>query len=93
MLLKTKHDKIMKIEKSKARNKKYTAFVYNINSKRTRKIHFGDTRYQQYKDTTPLKYYSYKNHFEKKRKSNYFNRHSGTKSKREAIRKELIKSN
>ena len=30
--------------------KKYTAIVKNKKTKKTRKIHFGDRRYQQYKD-------------------------------------------
>ena len=35
--------------------KKYTAFIKNNKTKKIRKIHFGDRRYQQYKDRTPLK--------------------------------------
>lgn len=72
--------------------KKYTAIIKNIKSKKTRKIHFGDRRYQQYKDRTPLKLYAKKNHNTRKRMQNYFNRHSGTKKRGKAIRKEKRKS-
>ena len=72
--------------------KKYTAIVKDIKSKKTRKIHFGDRRYQQYKDRTPLKLYAKNNHNTRKRMQNYFNRHSGTKKRSKAIKKEKIKS-
>ena len=57
-----------------------------------RKIHFGDVRYQQYKDRTPLKLYANKNHGTRKRMENYFNRHSGEKNRKKAIKKEKKKS-
>jgi hypothetical protein len=72
--------------------KKYTATIKNIKSKKTRKIHFGDRRYQQYKDRTPLKLYAKNNHNTRKRMQNYFSRHSGTKKRGKAIKKEKRKS-
>ncbi len=39
-----------------------------------RSISFGDVRYQQYKDSTPLKLYSHLNHLDEKRKNNYYAR-------------------
>ena len=72
--------------------KKYTAFVKNNKTKKVRKIHFGDRRYQQYKDRTPLKLYRKGDHNTRKRMQNYFNRHSGTKIREEAIRLEKKKS-
>ena len=72
--------------------KKYTAFVRNKKTHKTRRIHFGDRRYQQYKDRTPLGLYSKLNHLTRKRMENYFSRHSGTKKRREAILKEKKKS-
>ena len=72
--------------------KKYTAFIKNNKTKKIRKIHFGDRRYQQYKDRTPLKLYKHKNHTTRKRMQNYFNRHSGTKKRGKAIKKEKRKS-
>ena len=38
------------IQKSKVKHKKYTAIL-----KDGKKVHFGDNRYEQYKDSTPLK--------------------------------------
>ena len=73
--------------------KKYTAIVKNKKNKKTRKIHFGDRRYQQYKDRTPLKLYKSKNHNTRKRMQNYFSRHSSTKKRGKAIKKEKNKSN
>ena len=72
--------------------KKYTVYVKDKKSKKTRKIHFGDSRYQQYKDRTPLKLYSKQNHGTRKRMQNYFSRHSGTRSRKQAIAKEIKKS-
>ena len=68
--------------------KKYTVFVKNIKTKKIRKLHFGDKRYQQFKDSTPLKLYKHKNHNTLKRRRNYYSRHSGTKKKGLAIKKE-----
>ena len=73
--------------------KKYTAFIRNKKTNKIRRIHFGDRRYQQYKDRTPLHLYSKLNHNTRKRMQNYFSRHSGTKKRREAILKEKKKSN
>lgn len=72
--------------------KKYTAFIKNKNTKKIRKINFGDQRYQQYKDRTPLKLYAHKNHNTLKRMRNYFSRHSGIKNRQKAIEKEIKKS-
>jgi len=72
--------------------KKYTVIVKDKKTKKTRKIHFGDRRYQQYKDRTPLKLYKNKNHNTRKRMRNYFSRHSGTKKRGKAIKKEKRKS-
>lgn len=72
--------------------KKYTAVVRNKKTKKTRKIHFGDRRYQQYKDRTKLKLYKKKNHGTRRRMQNYFSRHSGTKKRSKAIKKERRKS-
>ena len=36
-------------------------------------IHFGDNRYEQYQDK--LGHYSKLNHFDKKRRDNYYSRH------------------
>jgi hypothetical protein len=72
--------------------KKYTAIIQNKKTKKIRTINFGDRRYQQYKDTTPLHLYSKLNHNTRKRMQNYFLRFSGSKNKKEAIIKEIKKS-
>ena len=72
--------------------KKYTAFVKNKKTNKTRKIHFGDNRYPQYRDSTSLKLYKHKNHGDIKRMRRYFSRHSGTKKRGKAIKKEKRKS-
>jgi hypothetical protein len=38
-------------------------------------IHFGDKRYQHYKDSTPLKAYSHLDHNDTKRRALYYKRH------------------
>ena len=85
-------EKIVKFNKG-PNFKKYTAHIKNKKTKKVRKLHFGDNRYQQYKDRTPLKLYKSKNHNTRKRMQNYFSRHSGTKNRGEAIKKEKTKSN
>lgn len=72
--------------------KKYTAYVKHKKTTKIRKIHFGDKRYQQYKDRTPLKLYKNKNHGTRKRMQNYYSRHSGTKTRKQGIAKEIKKS-
>lgn len=85
-------EKIIKFEKSSRPEKKYMAFVKNLATDKIRVIHFGASDYEQYKDRTPLKLYAYKNHNSFKRMRNYFNRHSGTTNRKEAIDYEIKKS-
>jgi len=85
------NEKIIKFSKGPF-PKKYTAYVKNKKTKKLRKIHFGDKRYQQYKDRTPLKLYKNKNHITRKRMQNYYSRHSGTKNRKKAIKQEKRKS-
>ena len=73
--------------------KKYTARVMHKKTRKIRHIHFGAKGYEQFKDSTPLKLYSSKNHGTKKRRDNYFSRHSGgIKNKKKALSKEIRKS-
>ena len=58
----------LEFQKSSRKNKKYQVY-YN-----GKWIHFGDTRYEHYKDKTPLKLYSYLDHKDKKRRQDYLNR-------------------
>tara|TARA_R110002167_G_scaffold247418_1_gene453027 strand:+ start:786 stop:1046 length:261 start_codon:yes stop_codon:yes gene_type:complete len=63
---------------SKAKNKKYSVYVKNDKG-RPKLIHFGDSRYEQFKDK--LGHYSSKNHNDQQRKKNYYSRHGEAKSK------------
>lgn len=72
--------------------KKYTACVKNKQTRKSRTLHFGDSRYEQYKDSTPNRKYTNKNHGSTKRRRAYYLRHSGTPSKAAAIKKETRKS-
>jgi hypothetical protein len=48
---------------------------YMIRTPEGKLIHFGDKRYQHYRDTTPLKAYSHLDHGDKKRRQSYRARH------------------
>ncbi len=85
------HEKILFFQKGPF-PKKYTAKIQNKKNKSTRILHFGDRRYEQYKDRTNLGIYTQKNHGNKRRQENYYNRHSGIKHRKKAIHKEKIKS-
>lgn len=65
---------------SKAKNKKYSVYIMKNNKKRL--IHFGDKRYQQYKDK--LGHYASLNHNDKKRRDLYYKRHGKTTDKNTA---------
>jgi len=56
-------------------NKKYKVEKWT-NGKKVKTIQFGDKRYSHYKDTTPLKLYSNKNHLDTKRRKSYHARHN-----------------
>ena len=68
--------KFIKFEKSNAKNKKYTAFIKNKKNDRIIKIHFGDNRYEHFKDTTGLGLFSKKDHMDLSRRRRYRARHS-----------------
>ena len=86
-------EKIIKIQKSKVKGKKYTAKVKNIKTGKTRKINFGALGYQQFKDRTNIKLYKKLNHSNKKRQERYYGRFSkGIKNRKKAIKYEIKKS-
>jgi len=66
--------KLMGFMVSPIKNKKYTAILVNKVTGREKLIHFGDSRYQQYRDR--LGVYSYLDHGDEKRRKNYIKRHS-----------------
>ena len=81
-------ERIISITPSGRKGKKYVATVGN-----GRKIHFGASDYEQFKDSTGVGKYSSKNHGDSKRRKSYFLRHSGVQFKKDAVKKEVKKSN
>ncbi len=67
------HFKLIKFEKPTQINKKYSALV--LIKGKVKRVNFGDKRYQQYRDSTPLKLYTRLNHNDKERKRLYLIRH------------------
>lgn len=67
----------VRFEKSRTQHKKYDAILKNKKTKQEKRIPFGDSRYEQYEDKTPLKLYSSKNHKDSKRRAAYRQRHAG----------------
>lgn len=66
-------------EKSTHKNKKYNALLQHKNTDKIVKVPFGDTRYGQFRDQTPLKLYSDRDHNDLKRRQNYLARHAKDK--------------
>ena len=58
------------LEKSTRKHKKYMAVFPD-----GKKVHFGDNRYQQFKDSTGLGVYSSLNHGDSERRKRYYSRH------------------
>ena len=69
--------KFIDFYKSMKKHKKYYALLENKKNKSKVKVHFGDSRFFQYFDSTGKGYYSHKNHLDKKRQKNYIARHKG----------------
>ena len=60
--------------------KKYKVIIYR-GDKKIKTTQFGDQRYVQYQDRTPLKLYKHKDTLDKKRRENYRKRHNYAKPK------------
>ena len=67
--------KLLGFEKAKAKGKKYTAIIQSKTTGRKKKINFGASGMEQYKDSTGLGLYSGKNHGDKARRERYRKRH------------------
>jgi len=87
-----KNERLINIVKSKRPGKKYTAYIKHKRTHKIRKLHFGASKYEQYKDSTNVGAFTNKNHGSKKRRENYFKRHSGVPGKQTALAKEWRKS-
>jgi len=66
--------------KSKSKNKKYSVYVMKGDKKRL--IHFGDSRYQQFKDK--IGDFKHLDHGDKNRRDKYYKRHGDTTDKNTA---------
>jgi hypothetical protein len=51
-------------DKSTRKNKKYMVYVRKLD----KYVHFGNPSYEQYKDRTPLKFYSHLDHLDPERR-------------------------
>ena len=71
----------IKFSISNQKNKKYKAVHILPSGKIGHTTHFGDKRYEHYKDTTPLKAYTDLDHLDKERRERYRKRHSKIKLK------------
>lgn len=54
--------KLLRIKVSGRKHKKYVAILRNTKTNRLKHVHFGDSRYQHYKDRTKLKHWSHLDH-------------------------------
>ena len=67
--------KLIGFRKSDRQNKKYYALLEHRINKNLVKVHFGDNRYQHYRDITGLNDYIYLNHNNDERRRLYRIRH------------------
>jgi len=68
----------VRFEPTQRLNKKYNAVIQNRQTGRTVKIPFGDSRYEQFKDSTGLGLWSHKDHGDYTRRRAYQERHGKT---------------
>ena len=68
--------KLKSFERSNTKNKKYNAILVNKLTKKIKRVPFGDSRYEQYRDITGLGLYSSKDHNDKTRRNLYRQRHA-----------------
>lgn len=67
------------------KNKKYSVLKYNEDTKiYDYLLSFGDSNYQHYKDSTPLKLWSHLDHLDKERRRRYYLRFDKTGDKESA---------
>ena len=61
---------------STVNNKKYMAILRNKQTDKIVKVHFGDNRYQHFKDTTGMGLYKHLDHNDEDRRARFRARHS-----------------
>ena len=62
-------------EQAKTKHKMYAAVLVNKETKREKRVNFGDKRYQNYQDKTGLNAYPRLVHGDKERRKRYHDRH------------------
>jgi len=80
---------VINLRKSNQKNKKYAADVI-IRGQLHKNVNFGDTRYQHYRDQTPLKLYSDLDHNDWDRKESFHKRHSHNHGPASMLSKEFL---
>lgn len=80
---------VSNIRKSTLKNKKYMADVV-YNDKSYKNQHFGDNRYEHYKDSTPIKLYSHLNHNDLERRRLFHSRHKNNTGISSMLCKEFL---
>ena len=66
----------IEFKRSTVNNKKYMAILKNKQNARVVKVHFGDSRYEHFKDKTGLGLYKHLNHNDEARRARFRSRHS-----------------
>ena len=79
MKLKRSEYKFLRFEKSKSIIKKYDAILENKKTGQIKRVPFGHRRYEQYRDSTPLKLYKNLDHNDKTRLENFQKRFESLK--------------
>lgn len=67
--------KLLRFEKSNTKNKMYDAILFNVKTKRKKKIPFGDNKMENYRDITGLHLYPHLIHNDKRRRKLFRSRH------------------
>jgi hypothetical protein len=67
----------VRFEKSKVKNKMYTAVLINKKTGRTKRINFGDSNMANFHDKTGLNLYPHLIHGDDRRRANFRARHKG----------------
>lgn len=73
--------KFLRFEKSHLLSKKYNAVLLNKETGAEKRIPFGSSLHQQYRDKTGLNIYSHLNHLDSERRKRYRLRHRAEGSK------------
>ena len=67
--------KLIKFVKSSKAGKKYDAILKNKKTDGEKRVSFGDSKMEHYRDDTGVGAWSHKNHLDKKRRDAYHSRH------------------